>query len=410
MPMYTALPSRIMDYNVSSASPTDELMTLGRILSEVGGYASTLLDREHLSLSRKCGIRLRKVVGELASRQSIRSEGDLYEMPRSELSCSDLSALSITELHDLYRRWPIRHREREAEGRERFTFYLEGRIVGELMRRKPAGKAQQLEIDYCVATYHNELDNMSLVFSRPVMVDGEKINPEYGRSYSPDELSALIRLYSGYRDILEREILVEYVDYALDFLESGSDGISSPGLIAELAELGRRKILRVPVWVDRKLEETVRRALRTGTANDSELALAMLTLQMLDGDSTLTREARRIINRCYKTALEDGPDLGGRIESLHTAVTCCDYVSRFSVRKAASLWNELSGDILSSGKGLSSRHIFQMLEIAEECGDYAPVSAESRHRLGEMLARMSDTFLPEARAYGRIAALKFRYA
>ena len=48
------LPSRIMNYRVSSASPTDELLSLGQILSEIGDYAGTILDREHLSLSRRC--------------------------------------------------------------------------------------------------------------------------------------------------------------------------------------------------------------------------------------------------------------------------------------------------------------------------------------------------------------------
>lgn len=364
--MVTALPSRIMNYRVTADSPTDELMTLGQILSEVGDYASTVLDREHLSLSRKCGTRLRKVVGELVSRQSIKSEEDLYDMPHTELSCSELSALSITELHSLYRRWPIRHREREAKGREHVTFYYEGRIVSELLRRNAADKAEQLKIDYCVATYNNELDNMSFVFSRPVRIEGEKINPDNGRSYSPDELTALIRLYSDYRDIMDREMLVEYVDYALDMMERDNDATSSLGLVSEIADLGRRKIFRVPGWVNKKLEDTVKLALRSKTSKDSELALAMLTLQMLTGDNSLTRKGQHIINKCYKSAFKDSADLGCRIENLNIAVMCCDYVSRFNVRKTAALWNELNDKALSLEAELSSKHVFWMLEIAKE--------------------------------------------
>lgn len=405
--MVTALPTRIMNYNVSSASPTDELLTLGQIMSEVGDYASTVLDREHLSLSRKCGTRLQKVVGELISRQSIKSENDLYDIPQTELTCSHLLALSISELHSLYRRWPIRHREREMKGREHFTFYYEGRIVSELLRRKAASKAEQLKIDYCVATYNNELDNMSFVFSSPVQLDGEKINPYNRRRYSPDELAALIRLYSDYRDIKERELLVEYVDYALDMMEHDNNANYTIGLVSEIAELGRRKIFRVPGWINKKLEDTVKLALASNTSNDSELALAMLTLQMLNGDSSLTRKAQRIINRCYKSAFDNSVGLGVRIENLHTAVTCCDYVTRFSVRKAATLWNELSDEAVSAGADLSSRYVFQMLEIANECEDYAPVSDTSKERLREMLASMSNDLPPETLAYRKIAELKF---
>lgn len=71
--MVTTLPSRIMNYMVSAASPTAVLFTLGQILSEVGDYASSVLDREHLSLASKCGSSLKKVVSELLVRQSIRS-------------------------------------------------------------------------------------------------------------------------------------------------------------------------------------------------------------------------------------------------------------------------------------------------------------------------------------------------
>ena len=61
--MVIALPSRVMNYKVSAVSPTDELITIGQILSEVGDYACTILDKEHLSFARKCANRLKKVVG-----------------------------------------------------------------------------------------------------------------------------------------------------------------------------------------------------------------------------------------------------------------------------------------------------------------------------------------------------------
>lgn len=412
--MVSALPSRIMNYNVSAASPTDELLTLGQILSEVGDYASTVLDSEHLSLSRKCSTRLRKVVGELKARNSLFSVEGLYDICSNITDLSDkseLATMTVSELHSLYRRWPIRHREREEQGREHFTFYHEGRIVNELLRRKASNKAEQLKIDYCVTTYHNELDNMSLVFSRPVQVDDKKIFPEGERRYSPDELTALISLYSDYRDIVERELLVEYVDYALDLLERDIDTTSKLSLLSEVAEIGRRKRICVPEWVNQKLEDTISYciSLKTSVSGNEggALAEAMLTLQLLNGDDSLMRKARRIINRCYKSVFDESADLGVRIENLHTAVTCCDYVPRFSVRKAAALWNELSDKALSADTKLSSRHIFMMLETAKECENYASISAESKDRLKRMLDETANTGSIESKTYNMIVGLKF---
>lgn len=412
--MVSALPSRIMNYNVSAASPTDELLTLGQILSEVGDYASTVLDSEHLSLSRKCNTRLRKVIGELKARNSLFSVEGLYDIcpNKSGLSDkSDFATMTVSELHSLYRRWPIHHREREAQGREHFTFYREGKIVNELLRRKAANKAEQLKIDYCVATYHNELDNMSFVFSRPVQIDGEKINPDSGRRYSSEELTALIRLYSDYRDIVERELLVEYVDYALDLLKRDIDTASTLRLLIEIAELGRRKTIRIPEWVNKKLEDAVTYCMSlkdsTSVNEESALAEAMLTLQLLNDDDSLIRKAKRIINRCHKSAFEERADLGVRIENLYTAVTCCDYVSRFNVRKAAALWDKLSDKVLSTRTELSLRHIFLMLEIAKECEDYAHISGESKNRLRQMFDEMANTGSIESKAYNMIVGLKF---
>lgn len=222
--------------------------------------------------------RLRKVVNELVSRKCISTADNLYDMPLYSPVRPDLSSLNIDELHTLYRRRPIRHKEREAEGRESLSFFYEGRIVRELKKRKVANKAAQLKIDYCLATYRNELDNMSVVFSLPVNVVGEKIYTDYRRTYSPEELTALIALYKDYSDITERELLVEYVDYVLDLLKKEEDATSCWGLISEVAELGLRKIIRIPQWVARKLEMAVKFAMASKTDNDADLPLAMLTV------------------------------------------------------------------------------------------------------------------------------------
>lgn len=250
--MVLALPSRVMNYKVSAVSPTDELITIGQILSEVGDYACTILDKEHLSFARKCASRLKKIVGELISRGSIKSQDDLYEIQKGNDASADLSTMTIDELHKLYRQWPIRHQERLNEGREHMTYYFEGQIVKELQSRKPSTKDEQLKIDYCNATYSNELDNMSFIFSCPVETDTEGIYPDRMKEYSSDELTELIKRYSHYTDIVEREILIEYVDIALDMLKRNGSNHESLRLLTEVAELGQRKVIRVPEWINAK--------------------------------------------------------------------------------------------------------------------------------------------------------------
>lgn len=246
--MVLALPSRIMNYKVTAVSPTNELITIGQILSEVGDYACTILDKEHLSFARKCANRLKKVVGELTSRGSIQSQDDLYEIQRGNAVPTDLSTMTVDELYKLYRQWPTRHQERLNEGREHMTYYYEGQIVRELQSRKPTTKDERLKIDYCNATYSNELDNMSFIFSCPVENDNDKIYPERTKEYSSDELAELIKRYSHYQDIAEREILIEYVDIALDMLERNGCNHELLRLLTEVADLGQRKVIRVPKW------------------------------------------------------------------------------------------------------------------------------------------------------------------
>ena len=400
--MLTVLPSRVMNYRVSAASPTDELVTLGQILSEVGDYMSAILDRDHLSLSRRCATRLRKVVGELVARKRIESPDDLYEMPASAVAGEDPGAMTVSELHAHYRLWPMRHQEREAMGREHLTFCHEGRIVRELLTRKPADRSERLKIDYCLATYGNELENLSFILSLPLKADADNAYPDPGRDYSPEELVSLIRKHSSFRDIIGREILVEYVDIALDLLERDNQQPTTENrqrktdntlaLLTELSELRRRQTIRIPAWVDRKLEEAVNSALASATTGDPGLPLAMLALEMVNGDSSLTDKATAMINRCYKRAFDESAGVGERIASLHTAVMCCDYVTRFSPLEAAACWNHLATLLLtpspltldSSPLTLDSSPL-TLLETARELESFAPISPESKEKLTQLV-------------------------
>lgn len=138
-----------MNYRVSAASPTCELITVGQILSEVGDCASTVLDREHLSFTRKCATRLKKVVGELIARRCIQSPDDLYEIDRTATEPKDLPSMTVDELYRLYRQWPLR-RAKDTDDN------LEESIVRELSTRTPTTRADQLKIDYCLLTHTNE--------------------------------------------------------------------------------------------------------------------------------------------------------------------------------------------------------------------------------------------------------------
>lgn len=314
-----------------------------------------------------------------------------------------LDRMSIGELERFYRQSHIRHKERLADGREHFTYYIEGRIVREIKSRKAASNGEKLKVDYCVATYRNELENMSAIFSRPVKIDDDKIFPDNTKMYTPEELTSLIALYRDYRDITDREILIEYVDYALDLLKSSGDARSMLGLVTEIAEIGRRKIIHVPAWVDKMLEDAVAQQ----TDNDAELAIPLLTLHLASGNRAFERKAQRIINRCYKSALNETLGLSQLIDNLHTAVTCCEYVTRFSVRKTAAIWNRISDCNMSTEDTLTSKQIFQLLEIAHELEGYAHISRESKNHLKELLGQRASSGDIEAFAYSQFIKLRF---
>lgn len=156
---------------------------------------------------------------------------------------------------------------------------------------------------------------------------------------------------------------------------------------------------------DGKLERIVELATRAG--NDAALPLAMLTLQPINKDQSLERKAQRIINHCYKSAFDESENLGVRIENLYTAVTCCDYVTRFSIRKVAALWNELTFQVLATNTNLTPRQVFQLIEIAKECEQYADIHVELQSRLHQMLNGTVQNDSLEAEALNEIAKRGF---
>ncbi len=157
-------------------------------------------------LQKMCSSRLNIVVQELIDRGVIVSVDDLYVMSPCEIKETDMNSMTIDELYKLYLQWPKRHNERLVDGREQLTFYYEGRIVRELNRRTTTVLAEQLKVDYCNLTYANELENMSFVFSTPLICCDYKY--VYSREAEHTRLNCF--LLSGFIPIIAILLNVSY--------------------------------------------------------------------------------------------------------------------------------------------------------------------------------------------------------
>jgi hypothetical protein len=365
---------QILQYLVKTSSTVEELTVLCRLLAEMGGYASTVLDREHAALSRRCAALQAKAEEELLRRGAIADSDEIYRVPDEDIDATDLSELSVAQLETQYRRRGVRIDRRLGEGREPFTYYYEGRIVRELLTRKALDTAEQFKIDYCAITYGNDLENMSRVLSLPMSGKGDRLEYDPYRSYTPAELLALIKLYSGYRDIEERELLIEYVDVALDSIREAEDKASVLALATEIAELGKKKKVSCPRWVTDVIEEGLE------SAQDCDKVLPMLTQSAIRNDESLERKAQRIVNRCYKSCLT-----APTVDMLYVAVLCSDYVNRYSVRKMASVWTHLCESVLDSETDVPTSQLVMLLETSEEIAPYADLSDELSTRLTQTL-------------------------
>jgi len=245
------------------------------------------------------------------------------------------------------------------------------------------------------------LEHLALILPLPERVDDDKIFPDPTRKYTPEELAALLHLYGKYRDMTELEILHEYVDYALDLIKDFPRLPEMTRLITEVADLGRKKIIHTPAWIHKALQDAVTRH----TGNPTELVEPLLLLYLVNNDKAAQRKAKQIINSCYLAALESETELNGRIDCLHIAVTCCDYVSRFNVRKAGEAWNEISRRIFAESYNLSPDKIFNLLNAANELAGYTPIPSEARRKLKDKLKETATPHSIAACAYSRYTEL-----
>lgn len=377
------LPTTVTDYRVTTKSPADELFTLGRIFSEVGGYASTIWGKDSLSLAKYCDRRLSKIVKELQSRNL--SIPPFSLITHNSALTNSPSSLSIDELHALYCNRQERQKKRVDQGREPLTYWYERHIVEELSRRTPSTTGEQLKIDYCRLTYRNDIENLASIYGLPVhshktgAVKSDGSNPvgswpatptEHRPLETPSELLIEIDRLKHYADITTRERLVEYVDRALDLILSTGSRSSAGlqpllGLIAELMEIGRKGLLTVPDNLPGLLTQGIKDWRKRPLVTDTEVILPLLTLHLHTADPRHERLALRLLRRSWRlclSALKEiettsqavpvgslpatpsenqlsvAPEL---IDHLFITVYCSDYLPLFSPRRAALLLTRL---------------------------------------------------------------------
>ena len=326
----------IENYTFKSSTPTEELEVMCRMLTEVGGYASTFADRAHATLARKCGTAQRKVEKELVRREGKAAVEGLFEAPQSLIDASDLTTLSIDELEKLFRQRPKRIGQRLAEGRDISGHFFETRIVRELERRRPATPIEQLKKDYCLRINRQELDNLAHLTQMPL---GNPCTAP-GDCKNPKELEQAIRHLQMPKTVMEREILQQHIDQALDLLKALTPKQKGASLAATLTTISW-KGTKVPTWIKDYLIEALKDWQKHPEVPATDMVLPLLTAYQEAQDEAYKKQAQRIINRCYKAvtakdvAAESPVDF---INCMYVAVTCCDYVTKFSLRKVMNVW------------------------------------------------------------------------
>lgn len=406
--MTLSIPDKIRRYRVTPVTPSEWIVTLALIYAETADAAAAVSDR---ALARICQNRYDKTVAELIRRNYISDPDSIFDTPAVDFSGENPREMTVDALFHLFRQSPLRTGQRRDSGREHLTCLEDLPLISELRRRTPADFGQWLKIHYCRLAYSNRLENLSRTFSLPVSLGNDKIYPAPSADYTPEELLALIRLYTDYRDIAEREILIRYVDIALDLMERAVDRTPMMELAAEIMELGRRHIINVPSWTRDFLADAISAGRRDSALHPSRLVIPLLTLHLADRDPALEREAASIINRCY-TALLTSPlsvhttaapldplslaSISDTIDNLHIAITCSDYIPRFNLPAISKCWNTLCSAILPSDSEseldsrLTARQLVTLKSIADEIEGFALLSSTSTHTLRSLQTRSTD--------------------
>lgn len=416
------LPQHLLDYRITSSSKTEDLFILGRLFSEVGDYASTIQQRDYTLMARMCRTRLRKIERELLRRSAIHTTDDILIIPPVTTSSTvsslvrNLSTLSVSELETLYRQRPHRIEARIAAGREHLTLFFESRIIAELSRRTPIDLTEQLKIDYCLIIHRIETANLSGILNLPLGNPKDSLPFDPYHTYTPSELIALLTLYQSPRTLIEREILIETVDYSLDLLVATSPSDLQPlaNLTAHLAELQRRKMAHCPAWLPRLLTTTITRWRRSPSVPDTDMVFPLLTAALINRTPSLERQAQRIINRCYRIALtipeviislsdktlKNYCQLSTLIVSLYIATIYSTYLNRFNISKLTIGWHALITNFSKSSTFIvSTSELIQLHSVATELNCFSSLSYSLQCYLMHLLAQHSMARILQATVY-----------
>lgn len=368
-----------------------------RMLLEVGDYASTILDKTHQAFSRKCLSLNKKVENELLKRKAVASSDEVYNSPFETIDSSDLSSLSIDQLETLYRQWKIRFNERLKDHRESLTRFFETRIIREMKRRNNLTATEQLKVDYCERTNRDELQNISAITRMPL----GNAYLDIDRCKTPQEMLGILEKLRRYKNVSEREMLIDTTDKAIDFIESNRDNSHAVNLAAELVELNRCRIISSPEWIEEYLMGTVDKWEKRPFDFDREKILPYLSSIR---DNKARWRAVRTLNTGYERALAfstNDETLSDAIEDLYMAELCCTYVSKYNVRKLAAAWDRLC-DYIASDAGfgsLSTAELIKLLFVANEVSGSAPISADYRLALSSQLSQRAASGDFEAEIY-----------
>ena len=354
----------IENYTFKSSTPTEELEVMCRMLTEVGGYASTFADKAHATQARKCEKTQRRVEQELIKRGGKTAVDEAFATPKSLINADDLATLSIDQLEKLFRQRKTRTDARMAEGRDIATRHFETRIVNELKRRHTATPIEQLKKDYCLRINRQELDNLARLTQMPL---GEA-NKDVDVYHTPEKLEQAITRLRNPKTVMEREVLQAYIDQAIDLLNTLESKQKGAGLAALLIELNWRTS-ESNVRLIRYLEEALQDWQKHPQEPATKMVLPLLTAYQETGDASYRHKAQRIINRCYKAVtieeakFESPSDF---INNFYIAVKCCEYVTRFSKRKVKEAWEMFceKEDVNTQGR----RNAEKFLEVTKELG------------------------------------------
>lgn len=385
----------IENYKFRALTPTEELMVMCRMLLEVGDYASTILDRAHQTFSRKCLSVNQKVEKELVKRKAVGTPDDIYDAPTERINCSDLSALSIAQLETLYRQWKLRFNERLKDRRETLTRFFETRIVNEMKSRENVSAVEQLMTDYCDRTNRNELHNIGAIMQKPL---GQAYF-DISQCRTPQQMIALFYGLRRYKTISEREMLIEAAEKAMDFVARNRELSVSVNLAAELVDLDFRRRVSCPNWIKEYLIESVNRWKKQPMDFDRDKVIPYITIFPVDKSARW--RAVRTVNTCYRNCIAPDTEaaVSDFIEDLYMAEQCNEFVIRYNVRKMAAAWNRCC-DTLDLAT-LTTTQITKLLFVAEQVGDFAPVSPDHLEALIALIAVRATTGDFEAEMYSR---------